>query len=256
MRCELVATKASSSVFGSSGDVAEAARHPPHRRDHRADAEAAEQHVARCGLRRAQRPRPPARRRSAGPAAARRAARPAPVAAASSVGRSCPRRAASSATLVDRGHARPPPVMPRSVANAARPSTRSTTSDFRLPPPMRTSVLLPQPEASTMPKPNIRPPTTSDSQISRGAGVDATWPASTQPSATMRVEAEHRGADRQHPHAHARPVADGDDVGHRAHGAEVRALRDGAERDARARTRPTARVARRPRCRSLAWAKL
>ena len=33
---------------------------------------------------------------------------------------------------------------------------------------MRTSVLLPQPDASTMPKPNIAPPTSADSQMNRG----------------------------------------------------------------------------------------
>ncbi len=59
--------------------------------------------------------------------------------------------------------------MPRNVAKAATPSTTKTTSDLRLPPPMRTSVLLPQPDASTMPKPNIRPPTMADSQVRRGA---------------------------------------------------------------------------------------
>jgi hypothetical protein len=42
-----------------------------------------------------------------------------------------------------------------------------TTSDFRLPAPIRTSVLLPHPDASTMPKPNISPPTSDDSQFSR-----------------------------------------------------------------------------------------
>ena len=35
--------------------------------------------------------------------------------------------------------------------------------DFRFPPPMRTSVLLPQPEASTIPKPNSVLPTIVDS---------------------------------------------------------------------------------------------
>ncbi len=58
--------------------------------------------------------------------------------------------------------------MPRMVAKAAMPSARNTTTDFRLPPPMRTSVLLPQPDASTMPKPNSAPPTRADSQIQRG----------------------------------------------------------------------------------------
>ena len=58
-------------------------------------------------------------------------------------------------------------VMPRSVAKAATPMTKKTTRDFKLPPPMRTSVLLPQPEASTMPKPNRPPPTRADNQITR-----------------------------------------------------------------------------------------
>ena len=40
----------------------------------------------------------------------------------------------------------------------------STTSDFRLPPPTRISVLLPQPEPSVIPTPNSRPPTIADSQ--------------------------------------------------------------------------------------------
>ena len=52
------------------------------------------------------------------------------------------------------------------------PAPRTTTSDLRLPPPMRTSVLLPQPEASTMPKPNSSPPTSAESQMKRGRGVD------------------------------------------------------------------------------------
>ena len=43
------------------------------------------------------------------------------------------------------------------------------------------------------------------------------------------VEADHRHAHGGHPHAHARPVAHGEDVGDRTHGAEVGALRDRAE---------------------------
>ena len=50
------------------------------------------------------------------------------------------------------------------VAYAARPIASITTSALRLPPPRRTNVLLPQPDASTMPKPNISPPTASDNQ--------------------------------------------------------------------------------------------
>ena len=58
--------------------------------------------------------------------------------------------------------------MPFKVAKAEMASTRNTTSDFRLPPPMRTSVLLPQPEASTMPKPNSAPPVRAESQTNFG----------------------------------------------------------------------------------------
>ncbi len=46
-----------------------------------------------------------------------------------------------------------------------------------------------------------------------------------------RIEADHRHADRQHPHAHARPVAHVDDVRQRTHGAEMAALGDHAEDD-------------------------
>ncbi|MNQ33615.1 hypothetical protein D3C85_470490 [compost metagenome] len=55
-------------------------------------------------------------------------------------------------------------VMPFSVAKADTPMSTSTTSALRLPPPRRTSVLLPQPEDSTMPTPNSRPPTSAASQ--------------------------------------------------------------------------------------------
>ena len=58
-------------------------------------------------------------------------------------------------------------VMPLSVAKAARPMTMKTTKDFKLPAPTRTSVLLPQPDASTMPKPNSKPPTNADNQRKR-----------------------------------------------------------------------------------------
>ena len=58
-------------------------------------------------------------------------------------------------------------VMPFKVAKAAMPITMKTTIDFKLPLPMRTSVLLPQPEASTIPKPNIKPPTMAEAQAMR-----------------------------------------------------------------------------------------
>jgi hypothetical protein len=47
--------------------------------------------------------------------------------------------------------------------------TPNTTTDFKLPSPMRTRVLLPQPEANTMPKPNMAPPTSSDNHGTRPA---------------------------------------------------------------------------------------
>ncbi|MCY1551324.1 hypothetical protein D9M68_876440 [compost metagenome] len=56
---------------------------------------------------------------------------------------------------------------PRSVAKAANPMTKNTTRDLRLPAPMRSSVLLPQPDASTMPNPNSAPPTSADNQMMR-----------------------------------------------------------------------------------------
>jgi hypothetical protein len=56
---------------------------------------------------------------------------------------------------------------PFSVMYAEIAKNASTTSDFRLPPPRRISVLLPQPEPSVMPKPNRKPPTASDSQAIR-----------------------------------------------------------------------------------------
>ena len=77
--------------------------------------------------------------------------------------------------------------MPFSVAKALSPSTVTTTSDFRLPPPTRTRLLLPQPDASTMPKPNIRPPTTADSHSSRGAAYTL-LAASTQPRPTIALK--------------------------------------------------------------------
>src|SRR5206468_619992 len=52
---------------------------------------------------------------------------------------------------------------PLSVMYAAIARNVSTTSDFRLPAPARMRVLLPQPDASVMPKPNSAPPTRCDS---------------------------------------------------------------------------------------------
>ena len=45
---------------------------------------------------------------------------------------------------------------------AEMPMKTRTISDLRLPPPMRIKVLLPQPEASVMPKPKMKPPTSVD----------------------------------------------------------------------------------------------
>ncbi len=82
-------------------------------------------------------------------------------------GKSCP--AGSSTAARSSVFTRSTAVMPRIVANAEMPSTSNTTSDFRLPPPRRTRLLLPQPDASTMPKPNIVPPTMLDSHSNCGA---------------------------------------------------------------------------------------
>ena len=54
-------------------------------------------------------------------------------------------------------------VMPLSVANALTAMTIRTTSDLRLPPPTRVRLRAPQPEPSTIPMPNISPPTMADS---------------------------------------------------------------------------------------------
>ena len=56
---------------------------------------------------------------------------------------------------------------PFSVMNAEIPMNTMTISDFRLPPPILISVLLPHPEPSVMPKPNRNPPTTSESTAMR-----------------------------------------------------------------------------------------
>ena len=50
-----------------------------------------------------------------------------------------------------------------------------------------------------------------------------------QPRELQRVRAEDRDRDGEKPHAHPRPASHVDDVGHRAHGAEVRAVGDRAE---------------------------
>ncbi|MCY1229808.1 hypothetical protein D9M72_421960 [compost metagenome] len=87
-----------------------------------------------------------------------------PVPCASSDGRSCVvgSVSATASTVLTRTT----PNRPRSVMYADSPRNTNTTSDFRLPAPMRTSVLLPHPDASTMPKPNISPPASADSQPS------------------------------------------------------------------------------------------
>ena len=57
---------------------------------------------------------------------------------------------------------------PFSVMYAAMPRKTKTTTDFRLPPPTRTSVLLPQPEPSVMPTPKRNPPRMYESQVTFG----------------------------------------------------------------------------------------
>ena len=58
-------------------------------------------------------------------------------------------------------------VMPLSVAKPATAITISTTSDLRLPPPTRVRLRAPQPDAITMPMPNITPPTMDESHSTR-----------------------------------------------------------------------------------------
>jgi len=59
-------------------------------------------------------------------------------------------------------------VKPLRVANADTPMNTKTTHDLRLPVPMRIKVLLPQPEAKTIPTPNIVPPIRVDNHSHRG----------------------------------------------------------------------------------------
>jgi len=57
---------------------------------------------------------------------------------------------------------------PLSVMYAAMPRNTNTMSDLRLPPPRRTSVLLPHPEPSVMPTPKRKPPRRYESQVKFG----------------------------------------------------------------------------------------
>ena len=57
---------------------------------------------------------------------------------------------------------------PFNVMYAEMPMKTRTISDLRLPPPIRIKVLLPQPEASAIPNPNRKPPTSIDSHATRG----------------------------------------------------------------------------------------
>ena len=170
---ELVARKVASRVCGMLGDKAQAARDPPHRRRPRAPMPAPpSQTIGAAPVR----PCAPPRRCSAAPMTSpvpggshrhgrARSMPPAATAGPGRAGRSMPNRS----TVATRSTA----VMPLSVANADTPSTSSTTQALRLPAPARTRFLLPQPDASTMPKPNSSPPDSSDSHSSRAAGVDA-----------------------------------------------------------------------------------
>jgi hypothetical protein len=184
MRRELVARKTSSSVFGSS------ARWPSRPDTHHSST------ITRPM------PAPPSQTSPLRPSGRRNtqasstnaiavpshgasAAGARPTAPPSSEGRSCPagRVTNTRSTVSTRSTA----VMPFIVANALRPSSSTTTSDFRLPPPTRTRLLLPQPDASTMPKPNISPPTTDDSHSTRGPPYRL-LPASTQPMPTIALK--------------------------------------------------------------------
>ena len=58
---------------------------------------------------------------------------------------------------------------PFNVMYAEMPSTKTTTTDFKLPAPARINDLLPQPDANVIPKPNRRPPARLDSHRTCGA---------------------------------------------------------------------------------------
>jgi hypothetical protein len=89
-----------------------------------------------------------------------------PVAAAASEPRSWP--CASVTEAFSSTPTRNAPNRPRSVMYAAMPRNTNTMSDLRLPPPMRISVLEPQPEPSVMPTPNRNPPTRYESHVKLG----------------------------------------------------------------------------------------
>jgi hypothetical protein len=57
---------------------------------------------------------------------------------------------------------------PFSVMYAAMPRNVKTTRDLRLPPPIRTRVLLPQPLPSVMPTPKRKPPSTYETHLTLG----------------------------------------------------------------------------------------
>ena len=110
------------------------------------------------------------------------------------------------------------------------PSTTSTTSDFRLPPPARTSDCDPHPPVSTMPNPNSSPPIDIRKRHETRRGVEAVGGVDNS-GRRQNIGAENRDGDCQQPLPHARPVAESDDIRNAAHRAEVGALRDRAERE-------------------------
>ena len=73
---------------------------------------------------------------------------------------------------------------PRSVMYAAMPIITNTIHDFKFPAPARISVLLPQPDASVIPKPKRNPPTMAETQATRApVKIDlfrSTLPVSTR----------------------------------------------------------------------------
>ncbi len=81
-----------------------------------------------------------------------------------------------------------------------------------------------------MPKPNRKPPTSARDPRHARVGVDGLAEVD-QPESGQHASARDGHSDSEHPHTHPPPVAEVHDVGHRAHGAEVDLVGDGAEHE-------------------------
>ena len=208
---ELVATNASSSVRGSSATWPRCpdTYHPP---TITAPMTTPPTIIVRTGAEVAVREHEDRDRRGDRAAAARAGvAAPPPISAAATLGRSeccAPKRRGVEAHRIERIHA---PHREQSLQRHVRGNRRARSARpaiSRLPAPIRISVLLPQPDASVMPKPNRKPPTRYDSHGTCRRGVDRLAESRLARSTSSTAHAGDRHRDRQQPHAHAPPVAD------------------------------------------------